>query len=117
MKVRKIVNLIVVAGWMTLTSDAHAQASDLTSNTANPVVKSAKATPVDKKLARNVRTALLNTPHFDVSNVYVKARGGVVTLSGSVPDGPQIPQASNVTQGVPGVTSVSNHLTMYRKGY
>jgi osmotically-inducible protein OsmY len=34
-----------------------------------------------------------------------------------VPDGPQIQQAAEVAQGVPGVTSVSNRLTIYTKGY
>jgi osmotically-inducible protein OsmY len=52
-----------------------------------------------------------------VSNVFVKARGGVVTLSGSVPDGPQIQQAADVAKGVPGVASVNNHLALYTKGY
>jgi osmotically-inducible protein OsmY len=52
-----------------------------------------------------------------VSNVFVKARGGVVTLTGSVPDGLQIQQAAEAAMGVPGVMSVSNHLTIYTKGY
>jgi hyperosmotically inducible periplasmic protein len=33
-------------------------------------------------------------------------------LSGSVPDGDQIPKAEEVAKGVPGVTSVSNKLTL-----
>ena len=68
-------------------------------------------------VARDVRKAFAKAPNFNVSNVFVKARGGAVTLSGSVPDGPQIHQAAEVAKGVPGVTSVSNHLTLYTKGY
>lgn len=119
MEARKIVNLLVVAGCVTLTTNVQAQASDAPPTVSSPAANSGsgKATPADKKLARDVRKALTNARGFDVSNVYVKARAGVVTFSGSVPDGPQIRQASEVAQGVPGVTSVRNHLTIYTKGY
>jgi osmotically-inducible protein OsmY len=40
-----------------------------------------------------------------------------VTLSGSVSDGAQVQKATKVAQGVPGVTSVINHLSMHPKGY
>ena len=76
-----------------------------------------QATPADKQPARDVRKALSKAPDFNVSNVFVKARGSVVTLSGSVSDGPQIQQAAEVAKGVPGATTVSNHLTLYTKGY
>jgi osmotically-inducible protein OsmY len=117
MNARYVVNLLVVVGCVTLTSNVYAQASNAMPMASSPAASSGKATPEDKKLARDVRKALSKAPNFNVSNVFVKARGGVVTLSGSVPDGPQIQQAAEVTQGVPGVTSVSNRLTIYTKGY
>jgi hyperosmotically inducible periplasmic protein len=113
MKRCNVVNLLVVVGCVMLTSNVYAQASN-----AMPMASSSdKATPADKKLARDVRKALSKAPNFNVSNVFVKARGGVVTLSGSVSDGPQIEQAAEVAKGVPGVASVNNHLTLYTKGY
>ncbi|CAG4889439.1 BON domain-containing protein [Paraburkholderia saeva] len=117
MKARNVVKLLVVLGCVTLTSNVYAQASNAMPMASSPTASSGKATPADKHLVRDVRKALSKAPGFDVSNVYVKARGGVVTLSGSVPDGPQIEQATEVAKGVPGVTSVSNHLTLYTKGY
>jgi osmotically-inducible protein OsmY len=117
MKACNIVSLLIVMECVTLTSNVFAQATNAMPMTSSPAASSSKATPADKKLARDVRKALSKAPDFDVSNVFVKARGGVVTLSGSVPDGPQIQQAAEVTKGVPGVTSVSNHLTLYTKGY
>lgn len=42
----------------------------------------------------------------------VRAWGGVVTLSGSVLEGKQIEQASEVAKGVAGVNSVSNKLNI-----
>jgi osmotically-inducible protein OsmY len=117
MKVCNVVNLLAVVGCVTLTSNVYAQVSDAMPIASSPAAGSGKATSADKKLAREVRKALSNAPHFNVSNVFVKARGGVVTLSGSVSDGPQIEQAAEVAKGVAGVTSVSNHLTLYTKGY
>jgi hyperosmotically inducible periplasmic protein len=117
MKACNVVNLLVVAGCVMVTSNVYAQASNAMPMASSPAASSGKATPADKKLVREVRKALSKAPDFDVSNVYVKARGGVVTLTGSVPDGPQIQQAADVAKGVPGVMSVSNHLTLFRKGY
>lgn len=117
MKARYVVNLLVVMGCVTLTSNVYAQASNAMPMASSPGASSGKATPTDKQLARDVRKALSKAPNFNVSNVFVKARSGVVTLSGSVPDGPQIQQATDVAKGVPGVTSVSNRLSIYTKGY
>jgi osmotically-inducible protein OsmY len=117
MKACNVVNLLVVVGCVTLTSNVYAQASNAMPMASSPAASSGKATPADKKLARDVRKALSKAPNFNVSNVFVKARGGVVTLSGSVSDGPQIQQAAEVAKGVSGVTSVSNYLTLYTKGY
>jgi hyperosmotically inducible periplasmic protein len=117
MKACNVVSLIVVAGCVTLASNVYAQASNAMPMASSPAASPGKATPADKTLARDVRKALSKTPNFNVSDVFVKARGGVVTLSGNVPDGPQIQQAAEVAMGVPGVKSVSNHLTVYTKGY
>jgi osmotically-inducible protein OsmY len=116
MKALTVVNLLVL-GCMTLTPNTYGQANNAGPMASNPVASPAAAMPTDKTLARDVRKALSKAPNFSVSNVFVKARSGVVTLSGSVPDGAQIRQATEVTMGVPGVTSVSNHLTVYTKGY
>jgi osmotically-inducible protein OsmY len=117
MKACNVVSLIVVVGGVTLASNVYAQASNAMPMASSPAASSGKATPADKTLARDVRKALAKAPNFNVSNVFVKARGGVVTLSGSVPEGPQIQQAADVAKGVPGVTSVSNHLTLFTRGY
>ncbi|ACC74943.1 BON domain-containing protein [Paraburkholderia phymatum] len=108
-------SLLVVAACAT--SNVFAQASNAMPMASSPAGGSGKGATSDKQLARDVRKALSKAPHFNVSNVFVKARGGVVTLSGSVSDGAQIQQATEVAMGVPGVTSVNNHLTMYTKGY
>ena len=113
----KTVNLLKALGialCVATAPGAYAQASDATdsgmaasSNSRTKTVKKA-----DRKLGLDVRKALSRAQGFDVSNVYVRARGGAVTLTGSVPDGAQIPQAEEVAKNVAGVKSVSNKLTV-----
>ena len=117
MKARNAVNLLVVVGCVTAAPAVYAQASDSMSMASSPSTSSGNATTADRKLARDVRKALAKAPNFNVSNVFVKASGGAVTLSGSVTDGQQIQQAAEVAKGVPGVTSVINKLTLYARGY
>jgi hyperosmotically inducible protein len=50
-----------------------------------------------------------------VSSISVRARGGAVTLTGSVPEQGQIDAAGDVAKGVAGVTSVSNKLTVVQQ--
>lgn len=74
------------------------------------------ATKSDRALARAVRRALSRAQGFNVSGVFVRARGGAVTLSGTVRTGDQIRQAEEVARSVQGVNSVSNKLTLFHGG-
>ncbi|SAL85469.1 hypothetical protein AWB67_06951 [Caballeronia terrestris] len=55
MKACNVVNLLVVAGCVTLTSNVYAQASNAMPTASSPAASSGKATPADKRLARDVR--------------------------------------------------------------
>ncbi|RFU45937.1 BON domain-containing protein [Paraburkholderia sp. DHOC27] len=95
-----------------LACNVYAQSSDAaaTDAMAAPSAKSVKKT--DRTLGRKVRSALAKAQGVDVSSISVRARGGAVTLTGSVPDQSQIDKATAAAQGVAGVTSVSNKLTV-----
>ncbi|WP_085487405.1 BON domain-containing protein [Paraburkholderia susongensis] len=114
----KTVNLLKALGialCVATASSAYAQASDAmapANNAAAPATNAKATRQADRKLGREVRRALARTPGFNVSNVFVRARGGAVTLTGSVPQGGQIQQAADVAKGVPGVTSVANRITL-----
>ncbi|WGS53383.1 BON domain-containing protein [Paraburkholderia sp. D15] len=114
----KTVNLLKALGialCVTVASSAYAQSSDaMASGSMAAPAKSMKKT--DRSLGLQVRKALAKAQGFDVSNVFVRARGGAVTLTGSVPDGAQIPQAEEVAKGVAGVKSVNNKLTIGTQG-
>jgi osmotically-inducible protein OsmY len=117
----KTVNLLKALGialCVATASSAYAQASDamagMDMGTSAPSAKTTKK--VDRKLGLDVRKALAKAQGFDVSNVFVRARGGAVTLTGSVPEGGQIAQAEEVAKGVAGVKSVTNKLTIGTQG-
>ncbi|MCX5541118.1 BON domain-containing protein [Paraburkholderia sp. CNPSo 3076] len=56
-------------------------------------------------MIRDVRSALWRTPSLDASGIRVRARLGVVTLSGWVPARRQIALADNTARSVRGVRS------------
>ncbi|REG49694.1 BON domain-containing protein [Paraburkholderia sp. BL6669N2] len=116
----KTVNLLKALGialCLAMTASAYAQASDAMAASGDMAAPSAKTVKkTDRALGLQVRKALAKAQGFDVSNVFVRARGGAVTLTGSVPDGAQIPQAEEVAKGVAGVKSVSNKLTIGTQG-
>ncbi|TKC88263.1 BON domain-containing protein [Trinickia terrae] len=117
MKATDMLKALGVVVCIAVASSAYAQSSDAMSNSGTTSAQSAKATKqANRKLGLAVRKALAKAQGFDVSNVFVRARGGAVTLTGTVPESGQIAQAEEVTKGVPGVTSVSNKLTLGAQG-
>ncbi len=98
---------------------SHAQSASApmdTTMSATPGPTGTSQKQADRALSHSVRRALAKTPGFDVSGVFVRARGGVVTLSGTVRNGDQLRQAEEVTRSVQGVSSVSNRLTLFHGG-
>ncbi|QNB13538.1 BON domain-containing protein [Paraburkholderia tropica] len=95
-------------------SSMSAQAGAQAGTQASPTNQ--KATKADRTLSRAVRRALSKAQGFDVSGVFVRARSGAVTLSGTVRNGDQIRQAEEFTRSVQGVTSVTNRLTLFHGG-
>ncbi|MCC8400612.1 BON domain-containing protein [Paraburkholderia sp. MMS20-SJTN17] len=66
----------------------------------------------DGAVTRDVRSALRRTPNLDASGIRVRARLGVVTLTGWVPERRQIALAGDAASSVRGVRSVSNQLSL-----
>ncbi|VXC13608.1 BON domain-containing protein [Burkholderia sp. 8Y] len=113
MKAIKTVKLLGGALIVIASISAYAQPSNAemaSPPTAEQTAKAAKS--ADRALARKVRTALSRNKNISATNVTVRARSGVVTLQGSVPEQLQIDQATQVAQSVPGVLSVKNALTI-----
>ncbi|MCP3716807.1 BON domain-containing protein [Paraburkholderia nodosa] len=104
---------------LTAAGMAHAQSANEPTD-ASMATGATQAAPSAKKedraLARAVRRALSRAQGFNVSGVFVRARSGAVTLSGTVRTGDQIRQAEEVARSVQGVNSVSNKLTLFHGG-
>lgn len=93
--------------------NAYAQSSDAAAPMAAASAPTAKQTKAaNRALGRKVRSALSKTKGLAVANITVRARGGAVTLAGTVPEQPQVDLATQAAQGVAGVTSVKNALTI-----
>ncbi|MBN3802396.1 BON domain-containing protein [Paraburkholderia sp. Ac-20336] len=69
----------------------------------------------DDAIILDVRRALRRVPDLDDSGIRIRARRGVVTLTGTVPESWQISRAGNAARSVRGVTGVSNRLTERKK--
>jgi hyperosmotically inducible protein len=67
----------------------------------------------NRALAKAVRSALVKAKGIDLTKVFVYAKGGMVTLSGSVPESSQVARASEVAKAVPGVAALDNRLSVY----
>ncbi len=97
---------------MVVACNVYAQASDATGTMAAPAASATSSKKANSQLGRKVRSALAKAQGVDVSNIAVRARGGAVTLTGSVPNQGQIDAAGAAAKGVAGVTSVSNKLSV-----
>ncbi|RQS29891.1 MULTISPECIES: BON domain-containing protein [unclassified Burkholderia] len=82
--------------------------------TASAAVQTASGVVSDRQLAASVRSALHGARRRGLRSSYirVRAKGGVVTLTGVVADDSQIALSTSIVQGVPGVTSVVNKLKL-----
>ncbi|SDB82495.1 BON domain-containing protein [Paraburkholderia lycopersici] len=94
---------------------SYAQDNSASAPAATTAAPATSARKVDRKLGYSVRKALSKTQGVDVSNITVRSRGGAVTLTGTVPDQGQIDKAGQAAQGVAGVKSVSNKLTVMQQ--
>lgn len=64
----------------------------------------------DRALQKRVRYALSKMQGLNLRNITVRARNGIVTLEGSVPEEPQIERAGQAAQAVAGVNALRNNL-------
>ena len=84
--------------------------SSAASPAASGGASSSKA--ADRALRRRILTALGKSKGLRASGITVRVTSGDVLLEGWVPEQAQIEQATRVTQGVQGVASVRNALTL-----
>ncbi|MFM0557305.1 BON domain-containing protein [Paraburkholderia sediminicola] len=62
-------------------------------------------------LRRKVYAAIVKHKEIDAGNISVIAKGGTVTLDGTVADPSQIDEVTKIAKGVTGVMSMTNRLS------
>jgi osmotically-inducible protein OsmY len=123
MKSVDLVKALGAAVCFTLACSAYAQDNSAQNAASAPMASPAAAAPAaskaarraDRRLGYTVRRALAKAQGIDVSSITVRSRGGDITLTGTVPSQGQIDQAGQVAQGVAGVKSVTNRLTVMQQ--
>jgi osmotically-inducible protein OsmY len=109
----KVCRLVSGALLVLASLDAYAQSSDALAAPVRPYASDAKAAKTaDRALQKSVIRALSRTKGLRATTITVRARNGVVTLEGTVPEQSQMGLATQAAEGVEGVTSVMNALTL-----
>lgn len=99
-----------------LSTNTSAQASGaLAASAAVPAAPTAREVrKANRALSRKVYAALATHKDIDAGNISVVARNGAVTLNGTVTESSQLGVVAEIAKGVPGVTSVTNRLSVKR---
>lgn len=119
MRAVDMVKALGIVACIAAASSAYAQSSDAAAANGATITAKTRSTSTkrtDRKLGLDVRRALGKANDVDTSNVFVRARAGAITLTGSVPEGHQILKAGDIAKGVAGVTSVSNRIALSPQG-
>jgi hyperosmotically inducible periplasmic protein len=103
--------LIVIAS-----VNAWAQGSEsAATSTATQGTSKSAVRKANRALSKKVLQAL-SKGGVDTTGINALAKGGAVTLAGSVTDSSQIDKAGSIAKGVSGVTSMKNVLTIRETG-
>ena len=92
-------------------SEANA-ASNATAVAASGGMTARDVRKANRALRRRVYAAIVRHKEISAGDISVVAKGGAVMLNGTVVDASQIDKVADIAQGVPGVTSVTNRLTV-----
>lgn len=114
MKATKAITLAGAALVILTSAGAWAQGGSASSSAPGMASTSdAKAVKAaDRALQKSVVRALSKTKGIRAATITVRAHNGAVTLEGTVPEQAQMGIATQAAEGVEGVTSVKNALTL-----
>lgn len=114
MKTRTMAIAIAVCSLvLTHVTRVHAQSSDAVSTPAASTATDPKAVKAaNRALQKQVLQALTRTKGLRNSTITVRANNGAVILEGTVPEQSQVELATHAAEGVAGVSSVKNALTL-----
>ncbi|WP_423760026.1 BON domain-containing protein [Burkholderia sp. NLJ2] len=100
--------------WSQSGQSASAPAGMPAASAAESVVAPVSTRKANRALRRKVYAAIGKHKKISAGNISIVARGGAVTLSGTVTDAAQVNEVAEIAKGVPGVTSVTNKLVVQK---
>ncbi|MEX3950848.1 BON domain-containing protein [Paraburkholderia sp. EG287A] len=106
--------LVTLLAAASLNASAQTEASAPSATASAAASTEAPATPSNTKLRRAVYRALAKHKEIQGGSIGVSAKNGAITLNGTVTDAAQVDRAAEIARGVPGVTSVTNKLTVQK---
>ncbi|MGU7784421.1 BON domain-containing protein [Burkholderia sp. PU8-34] len=112
-----IATLILAASsnaWSQPGQTASAPAGMPAASAAESAAAPVSARKANRALRRQVYAAIGKHKKISAGNISIVARGGAVTLNGTVTDASQINEVAEIAKGVPGVTSVTNKLSVQK---
>ena len=95
------------------TSQASA-ASNATAVAASGGTTARDTRMANRALRKKVYAAIAKYKEINAGDISVVAKSGAVTLEGTVVEASQIDKVAEIARGVPGVTSVTNRLTVQK---
>src|SRR5215469_15774471 len=104
--------LASVHAWAQPGASEASAASNVTAASGGMTVTDART--ANRALRRKVYAAIVKHKEINAGDISVVAKSGAVTLGGTVTDASQIDKVAEITRGVPGVTSVTNKLTVQK---
>jgi len=111
--VRLAVGVAIIAASMSAWSQGSEPAS-APAMTASGSAAPATGRKANRALRRQVYSAIVKQKEISAGNISVVAKDGAVTLNGTVTDPAQVNRVAEIAKGVPGVTSVTNKLTVQK---
>jgi osmotically-inducible protein OsmY len=99
-------------------ASVHAWAQENGTTETSPATQSTSKSSIRKANLALSKTVIqaLHKGGVDTMNINALTKSGAVTLAGSVTDASQIDKAGSIAEGVSGVTSVRNNLTIHDNG-
>jgi hyperosmotically inducible periplasmic protein len=114
---KSFIQIFVCGMWIGLIScSSFAQGSDSATQPQSSGVSTKETRAQNRLVEREVRKMFTMTKGLNSSSIVVIARGGLITLSGSVPSASQIQLAGDVAQKAPDAKSVANHIVVGEPG-
>lgn len=105
-----VASLIAITSASAWSQTGEAPAASATAASASTAPETGRK--ANRALRRKVYSAIGKHKEISAGDLSVIAKDGAVTLGGTVTDAQQIKEVENIVKAVPGVTSVTNKLTV-----